>query len=32
MFRKIVVEAADGSTQPFYSEQPAAKESEHAHH
>jgi L-ascorbate oxidase len=27
-----VVEAVDGSTQPFYSEQPAAKESEHAHH
>ncbi|WP_394562169.1 copper resistance system multicopper oxidase [Aquipseudomonas alcaligenes] len=32
MFRKIVVEAADGSTQPFYEPQPAAKESEHAHH
>jgi L-ascorbate oxidase len=32
MFRKIVVEAPDGSAQPFYSEQPAAKENEHAHH
>ena len=32
MFRKIVVEQADGSAQPFYNEQPAAKESEHAHH
>lgn len=32
MFRKIVVEAPDGSAQPFYSEQPAAKESKHAHH
>jgi FtsP/CotA-like multicopper oxidase with cupredoxin domain len=32
MFRKIVVETADGSAQPFYNEQPAAKESEHAHH
>ncbi len=32
MFRKIVVEQADGSAQPFYDEQPAAKESEHAHH
>jgi L-ascorbate oxidase len=32
MFRKIVVEQADGSAQPFYEPQPAAKESEHAHH
>ncbi|MGL4317623.1 MAG: copper resistance system multicopper oxidase [Pseudomonas sp.] len=32
MFRKVVVEAADGSSQPFYSEQAAAKESEHARH
>lgn len=32
MFRKIVVEAPDGTSQPFYNEQPATKESEHAHH